>query len=89
MANDFSGDTNCVALYRFENGALTTDTKGTNTLNVSGGSPEADTVNYQEGSASCLFDAAAHDAFSIADGSLDAGFPLKDGDAVGDISVCF
>jgi hypothetical protein len=31
MANDFSADSNCKALWRFENGALTTDSKGGNT----------------------------------------------------------
>ena len=32
MANDFSSDSNCVALWRFESGALTADSIGTNTL---------------------------------------------------------
>lgn len=33
MANNFTADPNCKALWRFENGALTVDSKGTNTPN--------------------------------------------------------
>ncbi len=84
-ANDFTLDDNCVALWRFESGALTTDSKGTNTL-VAGGTPTADTSDYQEGSASV--EMGVLDYYLITDGNLDAGFPLKDGDANKKISMC-
>lgn len=87
-ASDFSGDANCKALWRFENGALTADSKGTNTLTAVN-TPAADIVNFKEGAASCDFELSESDCFSIADASLDAGFPLKNGDATKTISVCF
>lgn len=79
MANDFSGDANCVALYRFESGALTTDSKGTNTL-TSNGTPVSDTTNYKEGSGSVDFEASdTGDYFSRADADLSSDFPFKSG----------
>ena len=48
MANDFSGDPSCKAVWRFENGALTADSKGANTLTAVNG-PTADTSLYKEG----------------------------------------
>jgi len=86
-ANDFSGDANCFALWNFENGQLTTDSKSTNTLTNSG--VVADTVNYKEGLASGDWEMTESDYMTIADGSLSAGFPLKNGDANKKISVCF
>jgi hypothetical protein len=86
MANDFSSDTNCVALWRFEDGALTADSKGSNTLSPSG-SPVADTGDFKEGAASCDFEAGDPDYFTIADASLDSGYPLKSGESNKDISV--
>ena len=78
-ANDFSADTTCYALWRFESGALTTDSKGGNTL-VSLGTPIADTVDYKEGAASVGLSAATPDYYTITDTSLDTGFPLKSSD---------
>jgi len=87
--NNFAGDPNCIALWRFENGALTADSKGGNTLTAAG-TPTADQVNFKEGAASVQMQAATPtDEFSIADASLDAGFPLKSGDALKKISVTF
>ena len=77
--NDFSSDANCVALWRFENGALTTDSKGTNTL-TSVGTPYATIITYQEGHASVQLKAAEGDYFSITNANLNAGFPGKNGD---------
>ena len=89
MANDFSSDTNCVALWSFENEALKTDSKGSNTLTNGGyGNPSADTVNYKEGSASADFESSSNECLYIQDGNLDAGFPIKNG-GTGVISVCF
>jgi hypothetical protein len=82
--NDFTTDTDCVALWRFENGALTTDSVGTNTLTETG-SPTTDTVDYKEGAASVERDGSG--GFYILDSSLDSGFPLKSGDSNKKISV--
>ena len=56
MANDFTNDANCKALWNFDDGALTTDSKGTNTLTNSG--VTADTVDFKEGNASGDFKAS-------------------------------
>ncbi len=87
MANDFTGDSNCVALWRFEDGALTADTIGTNTL-TNNAAVVSNEVDFQEGAASADFEVTSTQYFSIADGDLDAGFPLKNGDANKKISVC-
>lgn len=87
MANDFSGDPNCVAVYRFEDGALTTDSKGANTLSSSG-TPTADTGDYREGAASVDLDYVGGDYYTCADAALDAGFPLKNGTTNKTFSVC-
>jgi hypothetical protein len=86
MANNFSGDANCVALWRFESGALTTDSKGTNTL-AEGGTPTADTATFKEGAASVNLDPST-DYLVITDANLNTGFPLKSGDTIKTISVC-
>ena len=88
MANDFSGDANCKALWRFENGALTTDSKGGNTLTAVN-TPVADLADFKEGLASVDLELTDQDYFYIDDTNLDAGFPLKNGDANKKISVCF
>jgi len=87
MANNFSGDNNCKALWRFESGALITDSKGTNTLTISA-SPTANTTTYKEGSASVQLNKAESDYLFITDTNLNAGFPLKDGDTNKKISIC-
>ena len=86
-ANDFSGDDNCVALWRLENGALLVDSKGTNTL--TDGGAVADLVNYKEGSASADFESTNTDYLAITDENLDAGYPFKVGDATKNFSLCF
>lgn len=78
MANDFSSDGSCKALWRFESGALTTDSKSTNTLTNSGVSEE--TTNHMEGSCGALFESANSDYMNIPDANLASGFPLKSGD---------
>ncbi|MBN1567940.1 MAG: hypothetical protein JXA73_08830 [Acidobacteria bacterium] len=88
MANDFSSDSNCVALWRFENGALITDSKGNNDLGSSG-TPVADTTNYKEGAASIDIESGDNDFLYTLDSSLDAGFPLKNGDTTKIISGAF
>jgi hypothetical protein len=88
MANNFSSDANCVALWRFENGALTTDSKGSNTLTASASAPTADTTNKKEGGASADFEKDNSQYYSIADASLSAGFPCKNGTTNRTFSVC-
>jgi hypothetical protein len=86
MGNDFSNDSNCKALWKLESGALTTDSKGTNTLTNSGVS--SDLTNYKEGAGSGDWESTQSDYMSIADASLSSGFPLKNGDTNKVISIC-
>ena len=86
MGNNFSADSNCKALWRFEDGALVTDSKGGNTLEALG-TPVVDTENYKEGAASVELPSIG-DFLRIADADLDAGFPLKNGDTTKDFSLC-
>ena len=79
MANDFSGDSDCKALWRLESGALGTDSKGGNDLTPVN-TPTEDTVDYKEGSCCGVFVEASNQRLYIADADLDAGFPLKNGD---------
>ena len=88
MANDFSGDSRCKALWRFESGALPTDSKGTNTLTPVN-TPTANTSDYKEGAASTALVYASHQFYKIADAALDAGFPLKSGDTSKKATFCF
>ena len=88
MANDFSGDSRCKALWRFESGALTIDSKGANTLTAVN-APAANGSDFKEGAASAALVYASHQYFSIPDASLDADFPLKNGDAVQKATFCF
>lgn len=81
-ANDFSGDANCKALWRLEDGALTTDSKGGNTL-AAYATPTANTTTFKEGAASCDFDAG--DGLYIGDGDTDTGFPFRSADGGGRI----
>jgi hypothetical protein len=83
--NDFSSDGNCKAVWNVDNGALTTDSKGTNTLTNSGMANDA--VNFKQGDASADADALG-DILYCVDGDLDAGFPFKSGDATKKVSVC-
>lgn len=88
MANVFTLDGNCVALWKFESGALTTDSIGTNTL-TNNNTVLTSTGDYKEGSACANFEGTvSQDHFSIVDANLDAGFPLKSGDTNKKISVC-
>jgi hypothetical protein len=86
-ANDFSGDPNCVALWRLESGALTTDTIGSHTL-TSNNSPVADTSNYKEGAGSVDLERDDTDYYSLAYADMDSDWPLKDGSAPTQLSVC-
>ena len=80
MANDFSKDVTCKALWRFEPGALAVDSIGSNTLTpVNTPTSGAD---YQEGAGSINFVTGSNQYAYINDASLVAGFPLKNGDSL-------
>ncbi|UCD52110.1 MAG: pre-peptidase C-terminal domain-containing protein [Phycisphaerales bacterium] len=85
VGNDFTTDSHCKALWRFEPDELTTDSIGSNTL-TSQFAPTAETGDYQEGEGSCDLTGGT---FLITDQDLDAGFPLKSGDTNKNISVAF
>jgi hypothetical protein len=89
MPNDFSQDTGCKALWRFESGALTVDSKGNNTLTASASPPTVDTVDFKEGAGCAVFAAANTQHYSITDANLDTGFPFKNGDTTKTGSFCF
>ena len=92
MANDFTGDSSCVALWKFESGALTTDTIGSNTLtdvNTVSGSSGTPGTTHMEGSCAADFESTNSERFSIADASIDAGFPFKSSDTTLLGSFCF
>ena len=74
MANDFSGDANCVALYRFEDDALTVDSKDSNTLTPMLTVNE-DLVNFKEGA--CAVSLGGFGALYRSNGGLSSDFPFK------------
>jgi len=78
-ANDFSKDTNCKLLWRFESEALTVDSIGDNTLTNVG--VDEDTDDYREGGCSARFVRANADRMYILDEDLDSGVPLKGGES--------
>lgn len=77
--NDFSNDSSCLALWRFEAADLLADAKGTNDYTAYN-SPVAETVDFKEGSACLKLDHSQSQYLAIADSSLDDSFPLKLGD---------
>jgi len=85
MANDFSTDNRCKALWRFENNL--DDGKGGNHLTGSG-SVAFSSADKKEGSYSADFEQTESDYAYRPDANLDVGFPLKSGDVVKKISVC-
>jgi hypothetical protein len=85
MANEWTNDTNCKAAWNMDDGALTVDSKGTNTL--TNNNVTAETSDYKQGDACGDFDALS-DTLSITDGGLDSGFPFKNAESNTTISVC-
>jgi len=88
MANDFSGDSNCVALYNLESGALTTDSKGSNTL-TDVNTVAANTTQYKQGAASADFETSSTERLYRTDANLSTDFPFKSGQSNNLMSVCF
>ncbi len=93
MANDFSGDANCVALYKFEN-----DWPNDSVLDDTGpvGTNHMDDINtvateavlVKEGSQSANFTSANSEGFGRVDADLSAGFPLKSSGGSKVLSIC-
>lgn len=72
---------NCISVWLFESGAMLTDEKGNNDLTLSSLDypPLEDTVVYKQGGCSAKFTYGDEEPYTIADGDLSAGFPLKNG----------
>jgi hypothetical protein len=87
MANNFSSEASVKALWRFESGALTTDSKGANSL-AAHNTPAEDGADYKEGACAVALVTADSDYFNVPDANLDAGFPFKSGDTTKLMSVC-
>ena len=83
--NYFLGDTHCVALWKLDDGVLTVDDVGGNTLVNT--SVVNDAADYKEGNACGVWDTGRR--LVIDDADLDAGFPLKDGAGNDQISIAF
>ena len=91
MANNFAGDPNVKALWRFESGALTTDSSGNgNTLTAVGTPTESTGVGgFKEGSCAVSLDQSVeYQAFQRTDGNLSIGFPLKYGTSNNIFTIC-
>jgi len=82
--NDFSGDPNCVAVWRFENNA--NDTIGGNHL-TSSGTVVYTTADVSEGDYAVDLERDDSAYLTITDTNLDAGFPGKKGEAETDFSL--
>ena len=82
--NHFEDDDHCIAVFRVENGALTVDSKGGNTLTNDG--VTSNTTTFKEGDASAEFDGASN--LRVADSDLDSDFPLKSGDTTKTLTWC-
>jgi len=83
MANDFSGDSDCVAVLNEDSGFLYREELSDNdaylTEYAGSGSVGTDTTNKKQGSASASFVAANTQMLYRTDANLAAGFPLKSG----------
>ena len=76
MANDFTNDPACLAVWNFESGALTVDSKGSNTWTNNGADENSSLFKQGSGAVDC--DGAGTEHMSIAAANLDAAFPFKD-----------
>ena len=89
-ANDFSGDSNCMAVWRFEDSpGFVVDSQGNNDLANDGADEENSLI--KEGVQSALFVRANTDKMTITDANQDAGFPWRydDGGSIEkDFSIC-
>jgi len=88
MANDFAGDPNLVALYRFENGALGTDSSGNGNTLTEVNTPASQTSIYKEGSGSVDLERGSSEYFYRNDSGLSSNFPFKNGSSNNKITIC-
>jgi hypothetical protein len=79
-SNNFASDSNLKALYNFESGALTTDSKSTNTLTNNGASI-ANTDDFKQGAASAQLEHDDTQYYTRTDANLTSGFPGKNGES--------
>jgi len=77
VVNDFSQDSSCIALYKFESGALEADSKGNCDLITS--AVVADELDRVEGISSGLFPAYEFASARILESRMPQDFPLKYG----------
>ena len=90
MANDFSGDANCMALYRFESGAVLVDSKGDHDLTGVASIAANNEARYvREGSYCGNFNNGEGDMGYVLDADLAAGFPFKNGASNNQFSCAF
>jgi hypothetical protein len=83
--NNFSNDANCVAWYKLDNGAITTDSKSTNTLtNVN---TVVNSTNKMQGDASADFETSKSEQLTRTDTNLATGFPYKNGESNTSVSA--
>lgn len=78
---EFSDDPNIKALYNFESGALTTDSKGSYTLTANA-TPAADTGDYIQGAASVDLELDDSDSFTRSGSTSDFGWATS-----GEVSI--
>lgn len=83
----WQNDANCIAAWLFNDGAITTDSKNSNTL-TSNGTPSVNTTagEFKEGTGSLDVNGST-DWMSITDTNLHADYPLKSTDTNKKISV--
>lgn len=79
MANNFANDPDVVALYRFESGALTTDSSGNGNTLTDVNTVAEDTTNEKEGACCADFTKANSEVLYRTDANLSSNFPLKSG----------
>ena len=87
MANDFTGDPNCVTLWRFEPTDLLADSIGTNDLSDHN-TIDSNTTDHIEGAGCADFEQLNSEYGDRLDANLSAGFPFKSGDTNKKITIC-
>jgi len=88
MANNFAGDPNLQALYRFEDEALTTDSSGKGNTLTAYHVAVADTVNFKEGACAADFELDNESGYYREDADLNADMPLKNGTTNKKFTIC-
>jgi hypothetical protein len=79
MANDFSVDSSWVGVYRFESGAMTTDSSGSGNTLTDVNTVVENTTDVDEGACSADFEGSIGERFLVLNGNLSINFPGKTG----------